>query len=163
MIYMPVLMTILVSALILAFSSVRLAGLLGMVGVLSVGLGLLSTWLINFPISFNTILGTIGLIGVALNDSIVVLAAIRENPDSRIGDREAIVDQTLSTFRHVVSTTLTTSGGFLPLLLFVGGDFWPSLAIVLAGGVIGASLLALVLVPAGYRLLLPRRVKAATP
>lgn len=51
-------------------------------------------------------------------------------------------------FRH----TLTTIGGFLPLLLRSGGDFWPPLAIVIAGGV-GLSISpGLVFTPAIYRM-----------
>jgi Cu/Ag efflux pump CusA len=38
------------------------------------------------------------------------------------------------------------------LLLVVGGDFWPPLAVVLAGGVVGSTLLAVLFVPAVYRL-----------
>ncbi|MEM9597801.1 MAG: efflux RND transporter permease subunit [Acidobacteriota bacterium] len=156
--YVPVLLTLSVATLILAFGSVRLAALLGAVALLSVGLALLATWSIGFPVSFNTILGTLGLIGVALNDSIVVLAAIRANPDARAGDIDAVVKEVVAVTRHVLSTTLTTIGGFLPLLLWVGGDFWPPLAIVLAGGITGASILALVLIPAAYVLLMrPRR------
>ncbi|MCG8457006.1 MAG: efflux RND transporter permease subunit, partial [Holophagales bacterium] len=101
-----------------------------------------------------------------LNDSIVVLAAIRAHPEARAGAAEAIAEQVIGTTRHVLSTTLSTIGGFLPLLLFVGGDFWPSLAIVLAGGIAGASILALVFVPAAYVLLIRRpgpRVAAARP
>jgi hypothetical protein len=59
----------------------------------------------------------------------------------------------LGTGRHVLSTTFTTIGGLLPLLIFVGGDFWLPLAVVLAGGVAGATILATVFVPAGYLLL----------
>jgi multidrug efflux pump subunit AcrB len=57
---------------------------------------------------------------------------------------------------------LTTIGGFLPLLLIVGGDFWPSLAIVLAGGVSGSMILALVFVPAVYVLMHRRNKKPVT-
>ena len=152
-IYAPALAVSIFSILILTFRSVRLAGLLGVVALSSVGLGLLSTWTMQFPISFNTILGTLGLIGVAFNDSIVVLAAIRANPEARRGNRRAIADEIIGTSRHVISTTLTTIGGFLPLLIFVGGDFWPSLAIVLVGGVGGAMILALLFIPASYVLL----------
>jgi len=152
--FAPVLGTIMVAALVLTFGSVKLAGVLVAVGGLSVGLGLLSTWSIGFPVSFNTILGTLGLIGVAFNDSIVVLAAIREEEGARRGDPRAMAEAVLGCSRHVISTTLTTIGGFLPLLLLVGGDFWPSLAIVLAGGVGGATLLALVFVPAAYSLVM---------
>ena len=160
--YAPVLLTLMVAVLILAFRSTRLAALLFVVAGLSVGLALLSTWTMGFPVSFNTILGTLGLIGVALNDSIVVLAAIRADPAARAGDREAILRAVMGTTRHVLATTLTTMGGFLPLLIFVGGDFWPSLAIVLVGGIAGASLLALGLIPAAYVLITGPPRSAAT-
>ena len=52
--------------------------------------------------------------------------------------------------RHVVATTATTIGGFLPLLLFVGGDFWPSLSIVLVGGIGGATIIATLFIPGAY-------------
>ena len=150
--YVPVLVTLTVATLILVFRSVALSIVLASVAVLSIGPGLLSTWLFGFPVSFNTILGSLGLIGVALNDNIVVLAAIRANPLARTGDREAIVEEIVDSTRHILSTTLTTAGGFLPLIL-AGGDFWPPLAVVIAGGVIGATLIALVYIPATYVLL----------
>jgi len=152
-IYAPLLLTLMIATLILVFRSVRIFVILMTVGGLSAGLGLAATWAIDFPISFNTILGTLGLIGVAFNNSIVVLAAILADPQARAGEVEAITAQALGTGRHLLSTTLTTIGGFLPLLIFTGGNFWPSLAIVLAGGVAGAMLLALYFTPAAYRLL----------
>ena len=155
--YAPVLLVLTVATLILAFRSLRLAGLLGLVAVLSIGLGLLSTRLMGFPVSFNTILGTLGLIGVALNDSIVVLAALNSDARARQGNLDAMVDAIMGCTRHVLATTLTTIGGFLPLLLFVGGDFWPSLAIVLVGGISGASLLALILIPTVFSSIHRRR------
>ena len=103
---------------------------------------------------FNAILGSLGLVGLAFNDSIVVLSGIRSNPAARAGDPAAIAAQVTNNARHLISTTLTTMGSFLPLLLLIGGDFWPPLAIVLAGGVIGSTLLAFFFVPAAYRLLL---------
>ena len=150
MLYVPVLATLTIATLILSFGSVALCGVLLAVAALSVGLGQLATWSMGFPVSFNTILGTLGLIGVALNDSIVVLATIRSEPRARAGDPAAVAAAVMSCTRHVLSTTLTTVGGFLPLLLFVGGDFWPSLAIVMCGGILGASLLAILLVPGLY-------------
>ncbi|MEM9789479.1 MAG: efflux RND transporter permease subunit [Planctomycetota bacterium] len=146
--YVPVLAVLMVATLILVFRSVRYALVLGGVAIASVGLGLLSTWTLDYPISFNTILGVLGLIGVALNDSIVVIAAIRADPRAAAGDLRAVVDSIVGSTRHIVATTLTTAGGFLPLLLFVGGDFWPSLAIVFVGGILGATLVALLYVPA---------------
>ncbi|MEM7682229.1 MAG: efflux RND transporter permease subunit [Planctomycetota bacterium] len=152
----PVLLTLMAAVLILVFRSLRYALVLAGVAVASTGLAMLSTWSIGFPISFNTILGTLGLIGVALNDSIVVLASIRADPQAASGDREAVARAVAGCTRHVIATTATTIGGFLPLLLFVGGDFWPSLAIVLVGGIAGASLVALLFIP-GTHLLMTRQ------
>ena len=151
--YVPVLATLMVSTLVLSFRSFALAGLVGLVALFSVGLGMLSLWVSAFPLGFNPIIGSAGLIGVAINGSIVVLAAIRANPLARAGDAGAIIDETLGATRHIVSTTLTTVGGFIPLLMFTGGDFWPPLAVVIAGGVGLSGILSLVLTPVAYRLL----------
>ncbi len=51
--------------------------------------------------------------------------------------------------RHVLATTVTTIAGFIPLIL-EGGDDWPPLAITIAGSVFGATLLALVFIPAAF-------------
>lgn len=53
----------------------------------------------------------------------------------------------------------TTIGGFLPLLIFVGGDFWPPLAVVLSGGVGESTLLAMIFVPAAYSIVIGWRVE----
>jgi multidrug efflux pump len=111
---------------------------------------MLSLWAGGFPLGFNPIIGTAGLIGVAINGSIVVLAALRANPAARAGDHQAIVAETIGASRHILSTTLTTVGGFLPLLFLSGGQFWPPLAIVLAGGVGLSALLSLVFTPVAY-------------
>ncbi len=132
--YAPLLATLMLASLVLSFRSFRLAGLIGVVAVLSVGLGLLSLWAGAYPLGFNPIPGSAGLAGVAINASIIVLAAIRANPQARAGEVGAIVQATLGSTRHIVATTLTTVGGFLPLIFYSGGDFWPPLAVVIAGG-----------------------------
>ncbi len=155
--FAPALLLTMVATLVLTFRSVRMAMLLGVVAASCVGFAIMSTWSISLPFGFNTILGTLGLIGVALNDSIVVISSIRGNDAARNGDREALVSEIIGCTRHVLSTTLTTLGGFAPLLLLSEGDFWPSLAIVLFGGIVGAMLLALFMIPAAYVLLHPRK------
>ena len=152
---LPMIGILIAAILILTFRSTLLAVVLGVIAVMSVGMAVLSTWLIDFPISFNTFMGTFGLIGVALNDSIVVMAEIRANPRAAAGEVGGLVEAVTSVTRHVLATTLTTIGGFLPLIVFVGGDFWPSMSIVLAGGIVGASIMALLFIPAAYRLLRP--------
>jgi multidrug efflux pump len=151
--YVPVLTIVMIATMVLSFRSFVLSGLLGAVAIASIGLGILAVWFSGFPYGFNPMIGTAGLIGVAINDSIVVLAALRSNPKSREGDPEAIIHQVMATSRHLLSTTLTTIGGFIPLLVFSGGDFWPPLAIVIAGGVAGATFMATHFIPPAFLLL----------
>ncbi|MDT0595571.1 efflux RND transporter permease subunit [Glaciecola petra] len=145
--YLPVLLVLMITSLILSFSSVRFAVVIASVAMLSVGLGFLSLWLSGLPIGFNPLLGSAGLIGVAINGSIVVIAAIAANKDAMQGDTNAIVSETMSCSRHILSTTFTTVGGLIPLLLFSEGSFWPPLAVVLAGGVGFSVILSLLFTP----------------
>jgi len=155
--FLPIIIVCTIALLVLTFKSVRIAVILLLAAPLSVGYGLLATWAMQFPLSFNTIIGSLGLMGLAFNSSIVVLAAIRAHEKASAGDPDSIVEQALGSSRHLISTTLTTMGSFLPLLIFVGGEFWPPLAIVLAGGVGGSTLLALTFTPAAYRLFMRDR------
>jgi len=159
--FLPVLVVTMIGVLILTFRSVRHAAILIIGAPMAIGYGLLATWLMGFPLSFNTIIGSMGLMGLAFNDNIVVLAALTAKARREGIDIDGIVAETLDCGRHLISTTLTTIGSFLPLLLIIGGDFWPPLAIVLVGGVGGATFIAFTLTPSLYRLFLrPDRVGA---
>ncbi|MEP4890465.1 MAG: efflux RND transporter permease subunit [Aliiglaciecola sp.] len=160
--YAPVLLVLMITTLILTFRSVKLAALIASVAVLSVGLGMFSLWLSGLPIGFNPLLGSAGLIGVAINGSIVVIASINANPAAKFGDIEAIVKETMSCSRHILSTTFTTVGGFIPLLIFSEGTFWPPLAVVLAGGVGFSVILSLIYTPIVAGRLAIRRGKKAS-
>ncbi len=142
-----VLAVCMIATLVLSFGSFRLAGMIGLVAVLSIGLGILSLSIAGYPFGFMSIIGTMGLIGVAINDSIVVLAAIQANPRAAAGNLACIVDEVVESSRHVIATTLTTVAGFAPLVLD-GGSFWPPMAVCIGGGVLGATFLALVMIPA---------------
>ncbi|AOY80742.1 efflux RND transporter permease subunit [Moorena producens JHB] len=153
-----VLMILMAATLILTFGSFRLAGIIGLIAVFSVGLALGSLWLFGYPFGFTAILGTIGLLGVVVNDSIVVLTALHQNPRVREGNRQATRDVVIHSTRHVIATTITTMIGFSPLLLEKSG-FWPPLAIVIIGGLGGATLMALSFVPCAYLLLKRKKHK----
>ncbi|MGK0484304.1 MAG: multidrug efflux pump subunit AcrB, partial [Planctomycetota bacterium] len=140
------LLVLMAASLVLTFNSFRMAAIIGLVGFLAIGLALLAVAVYGAPFGFMTIVGAMGLIGVAINDSIVVLAALREDKKASVGDIEATVHIVRRASRHVFSTSLTTMAGFAPLIL-AGGAFWPPLAVAIAGGVAGATLIAITLVP----------------
>jgi multidrug efflux pump subunit AcrB len=143
------LFAIMALTLVTSFRSFRCALIIAAVGGLSAGLGPLALHLFGYPFGFMAIVGTMGLIGVAINDSIVVLAAIRSRHCKTPAE---MVEVVAGCTRHIIATSLTTIVGFLPLIVN-GGGFWPPLAITIAGGVGGATLLALYFVPSFYLLL----------
>jgi multidrug efflux pump subunit AcrB len=148
------------SVVVLSLNSFRQAGIIGLVGVLSIGLALFGVRLFGYPMGFTALIGTLGLVGLAINGAIIVLSALKADAGAEAGDatatREVVVDAT----RHIISTTVTTIGGFLPLILF-GGTFWPPLATAIAGGVAGSAVLALYMVPAIYIAQVRRRNRRA--
>ncbi|RAN35894.1 efflux RND transporter permease subunit [Hyphomonas pacifica] len=145
------LVMVMAGAIMLVFNSFRMMLLVLTTGFLSLGLAFFGVWLFNLPFGFNAIIGGFGLFGIAINGSIVVLSLLRASPeamaDDVIAQREIVVDAT----RHIVATTLTTMGGFVPILLS-GDAFWMPLAAGISGGVAGSALLALYFTPAVFRI-----------
>jgi len=146
------LLVLMVAAVVLAFNSFRYAVVIFVVGFLSVGLAMFGVWLFGTPLGFNAIVGALGLVGLSINGSIVVLSALKANDKARAGDPDAIRETVVDATRHILATTLTTIGGFAPLLI-EGDSFWLPFAAAVAGGVSGSALLALVFAPSAFVLL----------
>ena len=146
-----------VFVLVFSLKSFRAMAIILAIGVLSFGMAILSLWGTGFAFGFTAIVGAMGMIGIAINDSIVVLAELRSDARCRSGELGAIVDMVMRSTRHVLCTTFTVGCSFVPMLL-EGGTFWPPMAMVISGGVFGATLLALYWIPAMHILLADRRV-----
>ncbi|MEM9536228.1 MAG: efflux RND transporter permease subunit [Cyanobacteria bacterium P01_E01_bin.45] len=144
-----ILIVLMAATLVLSLRSFTLAGAIGAIAVAAIGLSLAALKVFDYPLGFMAILGTLGLVGLAINDSIVVLVALRSDPDARLGKPDAVRAVVTRSTRHVLTTTFTTIAGFAPLLLDRAG-FWPPLAIAIAGGLGGATLLALFFIPSLY-------------
>ena len=145
-------MTLLVTVIVLSFNSFRLSLLIMLTAVQAAGLGLLSVYLGSFPFGFTVIIGLLGLVGLAINAAIVILAELKSTPQAMAGEPEAILTCVMSCTRHITSTTITTVGGFLPLIM-AGGGFWPPFAVAIAGGTALTTLVSFYFVPAGFLLL----------
>ncbi len=145
------LMLVMAGAIMLVFNSFRMMLLIIVSGILSVFYAFFGVWLFNLPFGFNAIVGSLGLFGIAINGTIVVLSLLRDSPEAMADDVVAQREVVMNATRHIIATTLTTMGGFVPILL--GGDaFWMPLAAGIAGGVGGSALLALYFTPAVFRL-----------
>lgn len=154
-------MILMVLVVVLSFNSFRLSAVIFLVAGLAAGLGILSVWLFSYPFGFTVIIALLGVIGLAINAAIVILAELRADTDALNGDSEAILAAVMSCTRHITSTTITTIGGFLPLIL-AGGGFWPPFAVAIAGGTALTTLLSFYFVPSIFTLLtkLPYKIAA---
>ncbi len=143
---------LMIATVVLTFSSFRLSAVVFAVAFLSMGLGILALAVFDFPFGFQPLIGIIGLIGVAINAAIIILSALRLDPAAIDGDPNHIEETVMEASRHIVSTTLTTFGGFLPLILSVGG-FWPPFATAIAVGVLLSTVISFFFVPQMFLLI----------
>jgi multidrug efflux pump subunit AcrB len=152
--------TLSIAIVVMTFNSFRLTLIAFGVAGLSAGLSMLALALFNYPFGINAIIGVIGSIGVSINAALIVLSGLQEDARASAGDRAAMVDVVAGSSRHITSTTITTVGGFLPLILG-GGGFWPPFAMSIAGGVALSVILAFAFTPQMFALTLPRRKPGA--
>ena len=149
-----------IATIVLTFNSFRLSLVTAVVSVLAMGLSLLVLAVFRYPLGVMAIIGVIGSIGVSINAAIIILTALQKNVAAAQGSRAAIVETVAAQSRHIVSTTITTFGGFLPLIL-AGGGFWPPFAMAIAGGVLLSTVVSFYFVPPAFALLnKPRAVEA---
>jgi multidrug efflux pump subunit AcrB len=145
------------ATILLTFNSWRLTGIAFFVTGCSFGLSLLALAIFQYPLGIQALIGVIGSVGVSINAAIIILSGLRLNEGAHEGDPDAIVEVIMDASRHIVSTTVTTFGGFLPLIL-EGSEFWPPFAMAIAGGVLLSTVVSFYLVPPLYTLLMhPKR------
>ncbi len=115
---------------------------LSLFGVFS---GLLIT---DNPLSFFVMVGLVGLFGIVVNNAILLLDYANQERRSGKSRVEAISSAVEQRFRPVVTTTLTTIGALLPLLLT--DPFWEPLAATIVFGLISSTILVLLTFPYYY-------------
>jgi uncharacterized membrane protein YdfJ with MMPL/SSD domain len=151
------------ATILLTFNSWRLTGIAFGVTGCSFGLSLLALAVFQYPLGIQALIGVIGSVGVSINAAIIILSGLKLNEQASLGDPDAIVDVVMDASRHIVSTTVTTFGGFLPLIL-EGSQFWPPFAMAIAGGVLLSTIVSFYLVPPLYTLLMhPRAAISLSP
>lgn len=104
------------------------------------------------PLSFMAMLGMIGLTGVVVNDSIVLvdfIASLRREGKERL---ESIVEAGRLRLRPVILTTFTTMVGLMPVAYGIGGSdpFLKPMALAISWGLVFATVLTLLLIPCLY-------------
>ena len=111
--------------------------------------------LMGQPMSILSILGFVALAGVVVNDSLVLVDFVNQERKEGMPLREAIANAGGLRFRPIILTSLTTFAGLLPLLFETSlqAQFLIPMAISLSFGVLFATFITLLLVPAFYSIL----------
>ncbi len=137
--------------LVFALNSFRETLLILSVAILSIGLSFIGLIIGQQNFGFIATIGAIGLIGLSINDSIIVLSHIKERAKKSLMTKSDLIEVVIRSTRHIITTSLTTLGGFLPLIF--ASVFFRPLAWAMSVGVLGATLTALLYIPAIYILL----------
>jgi multidrug efflux pump subunit AcrB len=148
---MGLILSALLATIVMTFNSWRMSAIALLVCVCSLGLSLLSLALFRYPFGVQALIGVIGSIGVSINAAIIIITALQAHEGANRGGLYAIRSVVMDSSRHIVSTTVTTFGGFLPLIL-EGSQFWPPFAMAIAGGVLLSTITSFFLVPPMYLL-----------
>jgi len=119
--------------------------------VIGVALGLEVTGL---PLSMPIWLGLIMLVGIVVNNAIVLVEYIEIQRQRGLAVKEAIIEAARLRLRPILMTTLTTVVGMLPLALALdeGSEMLQPLAVTIVSGLLFSTLVSLLLVPSVYRL-----------
>jgi heavy metal efflux system protein len=151
-IVVPVALAIIFALLYMMFNSTRLAALIFFnVPFAAVG-GIFALVLRGLPFSISAAVGFIALFGIAILNGVVMLSYIEERRAQGLGAVAAARDAAMTRLRPVLMTATVASLGFLPMAISTnaGAEMQRPLATVVIGGLISATLLTLLVLPALY-------------
>ena len=114
---------------------------LGLIGVVTALL------LSGQPLGFVAILGVLALIGIIIRNSVILMAQIDEFHDQGLAPWAAVVEATQHRLRPILLTAAAASLGMIPIAAEV---FWSPMALAMIGGIIIATVLTLLFLPALY-------------
>ena len=106
-------------------------------------------WIHGFPLNITSVLGIIALIGIMVNDGLVLIGKFNINLRDGISFDESILEAGKSRFRAIFLTSITTVAGLMPLLLEKSrqAQFLKPMAISVSYGIAFSTLLTLMVLP----------------
>ena len=141
MVLLTLLVLVLQTRSLSAMAMVFLTAPLGLVGAVPILL------VLHQPFGFNAILGLIGLSGILMRNTLILIGQIHSNEAQGLDSYHAVVEATVQRARPVLLTALAAVLAFIPLTTSV---FWGSMACTLIGGTAAGTVLTLVFLPALY-------------
>lgn len=135
-----------------AFKSFKTASLILINVPLALIGGFVALWAFGIPLSVSAAIGFIALSGQAVLNGVVMLSGYQQLQAGGMGVMEAVRQGSMQRLRTVLMTALLAMLGLLPMALSheIGSETQRPLAIVVIGGLVTATLLTLVVLPALY-------------
>ncbi len=152
----PIMLVIIVLLLMVQlqhFGKAMLVLATGPLGIIGAAAALLIS---GAPFGFVAILGVIALLGIIMRNSIILVDQIDQNIAAGMARTEAIIGAAVSRFRPIMLTALTAVLALIPISR---GVFWGPLAYAMMGGILVATVLTILVLPAGYALFFGREPK----
>ncbi|PQA83488.1 CusA/CzcA family heavy metal efflux RND transporter [Limnohabitans sp. TS-CS-82] len=135
-----------------AFGSFKTAGLILINVPLALIGGFVALWIFSIPLSVSAAIGFIALSGQAVLNGVVMLSVFQQLRNAGYTVIDAVKEGALQRLRTVLMTAMLAALGLLPMALShdIGSETQRPLAIVVIGGLVTATLLTLVVLPALY-------------
>jgi multidrug efflux pump len=108
----------------------------------------------RLPFSLNTLVAVLALVGVVVNDSLVLVDFVNRERERGIDRWNSLINAGMLRLRPIILTTVTTIGGFTPFLVSTSSasSFWKPMAVSIAFGLAFATVLTLIVIPVIYSL-----------
>ncbi len=148
-----------------AFGTLRHAGLILVSVPLALLGGMVALHLRGMTLNVSSAVGFIALFGVAVQNGVIMVSNLNHSRDSGLPLAEAVARGALDRLRPVLMTATVATLGLLPAALArgIGSDVQRPLATVVVGGLVSATMLTLVVLPALYYVIERRFVARASP
>ncbi len=143
----PVMIVVIVIILMLQLQKISLmmlALLTAPLGIIGVSLAMLLTMR---PMGFVAELGVLALSGMIIRNSVILIDQIEQHIAAGETLWDAIIDSAVLRFRPIMLTAAAAILGMVPL---ISSNFWGPMAVAIAGGLLGATILTLVVLPTMY-------------
>lgn len=143
----PIMIFLILMILMFELDKIPLMVIAGITGPLGLIGAILSLFLTRQPMGFVSIVGMLALSGMVVRNSIILLDQIRQNLADGKKPYDAVIESAALRFRPIMLSSVTDVLGFVPL---IPSPFWRPLAVSFIGGLLLATAIGLLVVPALY-------------
>ena len=143
----PIMMFLIFTLLVIQLKSSARAFLVVLTGPLGISGVALTLLLFNRPFGFVALLGFIALLGMIMRNSVILIDQIEQGRAKGVAARQAIIDACVHRYRPIILTAAAAVLAMIPLSRSV---FWGPMAVAIMGGLIVATALTLLSLPAMY-------------